>query len=348
MWVVLLAALHSYTRVPTYAATADVLVRPTLVSPLDTNQIDEISMETESKLVTSASVADAAKKLMPTSLDGPDLLKRVAVVVPESTQILEISSSDPSPAVARAGAQAFANAYLEFKSNQAIHTLTQHVGTPRERISEYESPITDLNRRLAITPQGSPEWKTLTDSRSALETSRLALQNELVAISTVNVDPGQVIKPPERPTAPSSPKHQLDLAMGVFLGVFAGIGLAAAERLRDRVRAPTDLDRAIQAPVLGAIPRSFALRGRSAGLVTVEDPRGPAAETFRRLRTNLLAICRQQKAKTLLVSSANDGRGQVDRRGQPRDRARAVRSVGRADLCGPPLPEDGWCASKAK
>jgi tyrosine-protein kinase len=303
--VVGLAGLYSYTRVPMYTSKADVLVRAVLVSPLETNQIDQISMQTESALVTSASVADAARRLMKASLDVPELLERASVVVPENTQILEISFSDPDPAAAKAGAQAFADAYLQFKSQQAIDMVTQHIGTLRKGISEYEGEITYLNRQQASTPRGSAEWKTLADSRNALETSRLVLQNQLATISTLNVDPGQVIRPAERPVSPSSPKHQLDLALGVLLGLFAGIGVASAtERVRDRVRTQTDLEESIQAPILGAIPKSSSLRGRSARLVAVKEPRGPAAEAYRTLRTNLLAMCRQQKAKTLLVTSA--------------------------------------------
>jgi succinoglycan biosynthesis transport protein ExoP len=308
--VVGLAGLYSYMRAPVYTAEADVLVRPILVSPLDPNQIDQISMETESQLVTSAPVAAAAKGLMKTSLRVPELLKHTSVTVPENTQILEIAFSDPDPATARLGAQAFADAYLEFKSQQAIDSVTQHIETLRERINEYEREITDVNRELASTPRSSAEWKTLSDTGNALEASRLALQNQLASISTVNEDPGMVIRPAQQPVSPSSPNHQLDLGLGLVLGLFVGMGIASAtERVRDRVRSPAVLEGSLEAPTLGVIPRTSALRGRSSRLVTVEEPRGPAAEAYRTLRTNLLAVCRQTKAKTLLVTSAGMSEG---------------------------------------
>ena len=132
-----LAAAYSYTRVPQYNATATVLVRPILTNPLETNPIEQVSVQTELRIATSAAVGQvaAAKLGMPRS-QVPELLDHVSVSSPEETQILEISFAASGRKTAQEAAQAFAEAYLEFKSNQAIQTISEYTGSLQTRIQD--------------------------------------------------------------------------------------------------------------------------------------------------------------------------------------------------------------------
>ncbi|HWO71844.1 MAG TPA: polysaccharide biosynthesis tyrosine autokinase [Actinomycetota bacterium] len=304
-----LAALYSFTRVPTYTATASLLVRPILTSPLESNQLDRLSMDTEMGILASAAVADRARELLDAPLRVQDLLARVVVRAPENTQILEISFSDPDPDRARQGAQAFADAYLAFKAEQALATITRYSSTLQDRIAELEAEIEDLERRIADLPEDAAERGALVDERNALETSRLALQNQFVTIATLSTDPGEILQPAERPRVPSSPKHELNLALGVLLGAVVGVGLAgASERVGDRIRNPAVLEAYLDAPALGLIPRVSSFRGR-APLAPISEPRSAAAEAYRTLRTNLLAVSRHPEVRTVLVTGAEAGEG---------------------------------------
>ena len=109
--VTLLVAIYSYSRPSVYKSTAQFLVRPTLVQPLQSNPFDTVSMPTEMQLVTSAQVADIARGTIGGNLTLQDALDSVSVTNPANTQILDISYSAHSPAEAQQGAQAFADAY---------------------------------------------------------------------------------------------------------------------------------------------------------------------------------------------------------------------------------------------
>ncbi|HXF74159.1 MAG TPA: polysaccharide biosynthesis tyrosine autokinase [Actinomycetota bacterium] len=303
-----LAALYSFTRTPVYTAKATVLVRPVLTSPLE-GRPDEISMPTEIELVTSSAVAQLAGDLMGGRLPATELLRRVSVRNPAGTEILEISFSDPDPGVARQGAQAFTDAYLRFRSEQAAEAIQRYTTRLRTEIADLDAQIASINERLSSLAQGSTEWRTLSDQRTQLDASRLALQSQLVSISALSTDPGQVIQPAQRPSAPSSPDHVVNLALGVLVGLVGGVTFAyARERLTDRIAEPAVLERYLGAPTLGLIPKTPALRG-SARLAILEDPRGPAAEAYRTLRTNLLAVSRKPPVKSLLITSADMGEG---------------------------------------
>ncbi len=317
-WTILLATLlatgiaaaYSFTRAPTYTAKATVLVRPVLTSPLE-GRSDEVNMPTEIELVTSSAVAQLARGMMGDEAPPQALLSRVSVRNPAGTEILEISFSDPDPRRATRGAQAFTDAYLRFRSEQAAATIQRYAERLRAEIADLDAQIASINEQLSSAPAGSSQWRTLSDRRSQLDASRLALQGQLVSISALSTDPGQIVQPALRPTSPSSPDHPINLALGLLAGLVGGMTLAyARERFSDRIAEPVVLERYLGAPTLGLIPKAPALRG-SARLAILHDPRGPAAEAYRTLRTNLLAVSRRPPLKSLLVTSADMGEGKT-------------------------------------
>ncbi len=307
-----LAATYSYSRPKVFSATATVLARPILVQSTDTDPLDNLSMPTEARLVGSNGVATIARTLIGSTEAISDLLKRVSVSTPENTQILEISFTDSGAQSARRGAQAFAEGYLEFKATQALSTMAENSATIREQIDQVDQDIQALDGEIEALLPGSPERTSAESGRDSLQATRLGLMNQLAAANTSTSDPGEVVERAERPSSPISPKHQVDLALGILLGLALGITLASVrEQLQDRIEGSAGLRGSLKAPVLGLIPESPMLRGDLPRLVTIDEPRSPAAEAYRTLRTNLLAACKSAKVRTILVTSSRQGEGKT-------------------------------------
>jgi non-specific protein-tyrosine kinase len=307
--VTLLVAIYSYSRASVYESTAQFLVRPTLVQPLQANPFDTVSMGTEMQLVTSAQVADIARGTIGGTVQ--DALDGVSVTNPANTQILDISYSAHSPAEAQQGAQAFAEAYQTYKHDQALSTIKTSSDTIRAQITQLDGEIAGLNSEIAASTD-PVEQQSKTEQRNSLDTVRLASQNQLATVATLSSDPGQVVEAALRPTSPVSPKHKLDLALGLLLGLIAGVVLASLrDQARDRIQGPPVVARSLDAPILGSIPRTHRLLVGTAHLASVDEPHGQAAEAYRTLRTNLLAVCRESKAKTILITSARQGEGKT-------------------------------------
>jgi capsular exopolysaccharide synthesis family protein len=308
-----LAAGYSYTRIPEYTSTATVLVRPILTNPLETNPIEQVSVQTELRIATSAAVGQvAADKLGQPRSAVPDLIDNVSVSSPEETQILEISYAGHGRKEAQEGAQAFAEAYLEFKSKQAIDTISEYTSKLQTSIQQVTTQISDLNNRIVTTPRRTALWQDLLNRRTSLEATRLALQNQLTTLSSLNVDAGQVIQPALLPLAPSSPNHELDLALGVILGLVIGVAIASIdERARQRRPSEVMLEQYLEAPILGAIPKSRVTLSRLARPAIIGDPRGRAAESYLLLRTNLLAVNGSRGDKTVMITSGARGEGKT-------------------------------------
>jgi capsular exopolysaccharide synthesis family protein len=94
--------------------------------------------------------------------------------------------------------------------------------------------------------------------------------------------------------------------------LIAGVVLASLrDQARDRIQGPPLVARSLDAPILGSIPRTHRLLVGTAHLASVDEPHGQAAEAYRTLRTNLLAVCRESKAKTILITSARQGEGKT-------------------------------------
>ncbi|MGD9991163.1 polysaccharide biosynthesis tyrosine autokinase [Pseudonocardia sp.] len=112
----------------------------------------------------------------------------------------------------------------------------------------------------------------------------------------------QVLQSPELPSSEASPRMVTNIGLGLVAGLILGFATALIAHVVDRsvrtIEALEDLD---GGPVLGVIPFDRSLREYP--IFMHERPRGPLAESFRQLRTNLRAAVGGD-ARTFLVTSA--------------------------------------------
>jgi polysaccharide biosynthesis transport protein len=109
---------------------------------------------------------------------------------------------------------------------------------------------------------------------------------------------------PARPDKnPVWPKTMLIIPLGVIVGLMVGLGLAFfIEYLDTSVKTIDDVERSLQAPVLGVIPQNV-------GLILDEGAESPHAEAYRVLRTNLLFSRKNESWNTISVLSGGAGEG---------------------------------------
>jgi len=113
----------------------------------------------------------------------------------------------------------------------------------------------------------------------------------------------QVIEEAEASQVPSSPNKKAYIGTGIGIGLLIGILLAFfIEYLDTSVKTIDDVERALQAPVLGVIPQNV-------GMLIEEGPDSPHAEAYRVLRTNVLFSRKDPKLNTLTVVSGGAGEG---------------------------------------
>jgi polysaccharide biosynthesis transport protein len=113
----------------------------------------------------------------------------------------------------------------------------------------------------------------------------------------------EIIDPAEPSLRAVRPNKMLNISLGVIVGLAIGIGLAFfIEYLDTSVKTIDDVERALQAPVLGVIPQNV-------GSLLEEGPDSPHAEAYRVLRTNIMFSQKDPKFNTITIVSGGAGEG---------------------------------------
>lgn len=111
-----------------------------------------------------------------------------------------------------------------------------------------------------------------------------------------------LVSPARTGASPVTPKTTRNVALGVIVGIVLGVLFVLARaRFSNRVRDENDILKVTETPVLGAIPNDDLLKRR--GLIDFSKGGTPAAESFRKLRTNLTFASVDHPPRVLLVTS---------------------------------------------
>jgi succinoglycan biosynthesis transport protein ExoP len=166
--------------------------------------------------------------------------------------------------------------------------------------------VTQLDKTLAEAKQTDIERaeksRSYFDKKRELENLRSfgRILEMKIASETTMVEIMDRAVPSLRPVRPNKP---LNIFLGIVIGLVVGVGLAFfIEYLDTSVKTIDDVERSLQAPVLGVIPQNV-------GCLIDEGAESPHAEAYRVLRTNLLFARKDDKLNTVAVVSAGAGEG---------------------------------------
>ncbi len=110
------------------------------------------------------------------------------------------------------------------------------------------------------------------------------------------------------PTSPSSPRVLRNLTLGVLLGLIAGVGVALLRNLLDtKIRSEHDVRAVTESPLLGVIGQDDKVPAHP--IILRDDPLSAAAESVRRLRTNLKFTDLGDHPRSIVITSAIPGEG---------------------------------------
>jgi capsular exopolysaccharide synthesis family protein len=307
--VVAVAMALSFMQTRVYTATSTVLVE----TAADQSAAASVAqMSTEKQVGSSEAVAQIVAKDLNLDASLHELLAGLTIDVPVDTQILEFHYTDPSPAVAQARADGFANAYLDFRQRQLLDQLQAAVQPIQDRIGDLTSQLSDVQSQA--TKENDPARRAILTAQASSLVSQIGiLEGKVAEQSDQNILPGRLLEHATLPTSPSKPNHKVNLALGIFAGLSLGV-LAAIlrERADDRVRERVDLETEINAPVLSVVPAVKGLKGPASNdLVTVHQRDSIAVESFRQLRANMMFASSRSGWKSFLITSCGEGEGKT-------------------------------------
>ncbi len=188
-----------------------------------------------------------------------------------------------------------------------VQGLETRVASLGAKLKEIESEVEAAKQeQIAMSAKYRPyfdakrDLETLLRVRDALKmkTEEERIEAEIPVSSGV-----RVVDPAAPALKPARPIVWLNISLGVVVGLVLGVGLAFfIEYLDTNVKTIDDVERALQAPVLGVIPQDV-------GLVLDEGQESPHAEAYRVLRTNILFSRKDEKWNTLTIVSGGVGEG---------------------------------------
>ncbi len=198
---------------------------------------------------------------------------------------------------------------LELKL-QMLRTQEQSLAAS---LKEYEDSL----RRL---PNKEFELARLTRDRDLAYNlyNMLSERREEARISEAEkIGDMRIIDRAQLPKKPILPRKELNIAIGLMLGLTIGLGLTFfLESLDTSLKTPEDIERKTGLPILGSIPkiRNSNIDGQSAAdspavLVTHALPSSPASEAYRTLRTNLQFSNLSQKFRSIMLTSSGPREG---------------------------------------
>jgi capsular polysaccharide biosynthesis protein/Mrp family chromosome partitioning ATPase len=246
---------------------------------------DDRTVATLAGFVATPEIAQTVIDQLHLTTSTRDLLKHVASTPGTSANVIMITVSDHSPQQAAAIANAFATQFGNWRKNSQTAAPT--------------AALAEIAKQLAIVKPGSLAYQNLVNQRAQL--------NVLSALTTGGVEIGELA---QVPTSPASPKPLRTTLLAIVAALIIGIGAAfLREALDVKIHTLEQLQELTQLPVIGtiaALPKGYH---ESDKLVTLDDPRSPAAESFRFLRTNVGFMNFNHDVKSILVTSPMPSQG---------------------------------------
>ncbi len=292
-WLVLLGALiglvggaAAVSAVPKqYTSTATVLVYPPPdQATLTTARLNSsVNMDNELQFIASVEVGKAAKELLRTETDLDVLQQQLTAVVPANTSVIDVSFSGGTPEKAQQYAHAFAQAYINVRTDQAKAAIAGQEEALTGQLTALQKTLAKYTAISAGSATTAPEHVNAAAQINILQQSISSVNSRLSPLSTVNPTAGAIIDDAALPTSPTKPIPPLYVGTGIFVGLMFGLALALLAALLDkRVRSAEDVEQRGGFPVITSIPRP----GRGKAQAAVLTARTGSGE-FDRLRLRL-------------------------------------------------------------
>ena len=247
-----------------YSSEASLFLNPVAGNPyqpeIGTARTDQlVALQTEGTLIATPEVAALAQTFSAVPL--PDAAERqVQVSLPSNSQVIRVSFAASSPEVASAGAQAFADAYLDYRRQRAEQANLAQADQLQAQLDATSTVIGQTATALATTPADSSEELLLRQQLEVYSSQLAQLRLQLTEVLSAVPSTGEVINPATQSSTPSG-LPPWTIAAG---GLLAGLGLAllyvlAREHSDDRVHDAQELSGLGAGHPLATVPAGTAV-----------------------------------------------------------------------------------------
>jgi non-specific protein-tyrosine kinase len=319
-WVILatilctvVATAISLLTTPQYVASSTLRVLTVGGGPVPDARPDigytERLLNTYASIITGKTTREQLRDQL-----GLEELPTIDVQLVPNTELLRVRAEATNPEdasnIANAAAELLVQQNREFFSGGTGRTLQEILGEQLEQAErQRDHAQEEYNRLLAQSPDNEilvsaarQTWEAAAQAYDSLlnryEEARLeeALQANSISI----------VEPADPPQRPARPRYLINIGLGLLVGLTGGIGLAfLVENLDTTLYTSEQIEEATQLPTVGRIPAAKD----ELNIARLPSGHYPQLESFRRLRTNILALDDPDLSQVVLLTSAKRGEG---------------------------------------
>ena len=259
-----------------------------------------------------------------TKLSTEELRHSLATIYPTDSDLVSLAENwTTAEAKFVSVAKTLGAEHPDYKNAEALLKLSE-----KQLDAKIAGIVAGLKARVATELASVSEYTTLRDQATAKSGAKTAeyrpyfmakrqvenltkmkelLENRVITATVEAKQPlesiVQIVDAAKQEDQPVSPNKTRYMLISAFFGLAVGILLAFfIEYLDTSVKTIDDVERSLQAPVLGVIPQHV-------GVLLDEGMESPHAEAYRVLRTNVLFSRKSEGHHTISVLSAGAGEG---------------------------------------
>jgi non-specific protein-tyrosine kinase len=284
---------------PQYEASAQLLIEPRQADSLDGVASSPQDLATELVLVQGQAVRERFEQRLGQSV-------AVETSALEASSVIEVQATSANPRLAAAAANAYAQAYVDLRDDEAADEVASSLATLDQELAGVNASLAQVEADLVVDPFS----EVLGARRDALIQQQISAQqtrNELAG-EAGRGGPARVSGIAEVPSDPVAPDPvRSALIAGALALIVASALLLLLDRFDDSIDSVEDLELVLRSdlPILAEVPQhDVPARPDTVPLITLADTQGTAAEAYRSLRTTLQFVTASKPMRSLLVTSS--------------------------------------------
>jgi capsular exopolysaccharide synthesis family protein len=207
--------------------------------------------------------------------------------------------------------------YFSILQTTADLIIADYESIAQEIIYE-ETGVSSIKGEISSNNEVAFEYDALKrdlDYNKQIYEAFLKQSKETDAVKTGSVQSinARVVNKAVVPSSPYKPNKRIMLAIGLFVGLLLGFGLAfLLEHFDNTFKSSQEVEKKLNVPVIGMLPNIFEKDDDgSPALQFVESPKSAFAESIRTLRTGVLLSLPDLENKAFLVTSTVPSEGKT-------------------------------------
>ncbi len=318
-WVVILVTATTLIVVvggtlkmtPVYQASTTLRVATAAQGSVDsvqyaTTYADRL-MTTYAKMATSGPILERLNEKL-----GIAKAPKASVNLAANSELMQITVEDPDPILAAQGANALADLLISNVRNSDLANEQSTEQMLNQQVTQYETELNEARQEYeSAVVQNSQDRNKIDAANQTLQVKQqafanlLALRERILATRGVRSTPISVVEPAVVSETPTSPRKELNFALGSLIGLLGGAGLAFLfENFDSTLYTSEQIRKATELPILGRIPIAEWKKGHY-----FFNRTSPEGEAFRHFRTSILSLDKKVSPHSLLITSAEPGEG---------------------------------------